>query len=84
MKVKNDETEVGLTPRFIAALIEAMKAECEMMAAIDGDPKIWAAGRCYIRDLSSSVGITRRFGPRSEFANDGLGDFAVVPGDGRT
>lgn len=79
MKIKYDEeTEIGLTPRFKAALIELMQAEIEMMSKIPGfDPDSWHWGRCEIIDLALHRGLGFDYGSQVDMPRDGLGRFGV-------
>ncbi len=84
MKVKYDEEELELTPRFYDALVEAMCAECEMMAkAKSHNADCWTWGRCEISDLAASNGIAFYFGGEEDQPDDGLGDFAVKKKKGK-
>ncbi len=79
MKAKYDDISVELTPRYVAALIEIMVAECEMMAQQDpGNSDCWTWGRCFVGDLASVNGLDFHYGGDEDKPDDGLGDFAVL------
>lgn len=63
MKTKYDTEEIEITPRFKAALVELMKAECEMMAKNEPDnAECWTWGHCEIGDLCTYRGLQFQFG----------------------
>ena len=79
MKVRYDTEELELTPRMEAALVELMKAQCEMMAEHEPDGAwCWEEGRCYVGDLASSRGLTFCYGAKGDF-DDGRFGFVVLP-----
>ena len=79
MKARFDETQITLTPAYKKALIDLMKAECEMMAKndIDGN-EYWYWGRCTIENLSAATGLSFEFGEKSDMPKDGKGRFAIL------
>jgi len=80
MKIKYDNyTEITLTSRFEAAIIELMQAETEMMAKVPGfDSDNWYWGRCEIVDLSLQRGLRFDYGSEADMPQDGLGRFAII------
>lgn len=63
MKVKYDDVEICLTPRFIAALEELMLAELGMMQEQDKfSPECWTWGICEVGDLASLKALSFEFG----------------------
>ena len=63
MKAQYDTEEIEITPRFKAALIELMKAECEMMAEHEPErAECWTWGHCEIGDLANSNGLRFQYG----------------------
>lgn len=63
MKAKYDTEEITITPRFKAAIIALMKAECEMMAKNDPEnAECWTWGHCEIHDLATFRGLQFQFG----------------------
>ena len=78
MKVKYDEKELELTPRFYDALVEVMRAECEMMTKVEShNADCWTWGRCEVSNLATANGLAFHFGGEVDKPDDGLGDFAV-------
>lgn len=79
MKAKFDEIQITLTPAYKKALIDLMKAECEMMSKNDiGGKELWYWGRCTINDLADSGGISFEYGEKSYMPKDGKGRFAII------
>jgi len=79
MKIKYDQEEVELTARFENALIELMKAECEMMALAEPHMKrCWTWGRCTVGDLAYVKGLSFVYGGDDDKQIDGLGDFGII------
>ena len=67
MKAKYDTEEITITPRFKAALIELMKAECGMMAKNAPEyANCWTWGHCEIHDLAHTNGLQFQFGGDKE------------------
>ena len=63
MKAQYDTEEIKITPRFKAALIELMKAKCEMMAINEPDnPYCWTWRICELGDPAKSCGLQFEFG----------------------
>ncbi len=63
MKAIYDTKQIEVTPRFKAALIELMKAQCEMMAKNEPEnAECWTWGHCEIHDLSHFNGLQFQFG----------------------
>jgi len=63
MKALYDTEPITITPRFKAAIIELMKAECEMMRKAEPEHAgCWTWGHCEIVDLSRYDGLRFRFG----------------------
>ena len=58
------ETEqIKITPRFKAALIELMKAECAMMVEHQPDSaELWTWGTCELGDLANNDGLRFYYG----------------------
>ncbi|KKM19827.1 hypothetical protein LCGC14_1651700 [marine sediment metagenome] len=75
-QVKFDDTWTTITERFKNALIEVMRAECEMMEKYH--PDCWSWGRCEIIDLAHINGIHFNFGANEDLPDDNLGQFAVI------
>lgn len=73
-----DNLPVKLTPRYIGALLELLRAEVEMMDAQPGHEGSWWWGRCTITDLARLDGLEMEFGDRASLPGDGRGRFAVV------
>lgn len=70
---------IKLTPHFKRALIEVMRAECEMMIKVDPDLKdVWYWGRCMISDLTYAECLSFEFGDRDSQPRDGRGRFGVI------
>jgi len=79
MTFKYDETNIDLTPRVVAALIELMTAKCEMMIKQDsGYADCWVWGRCLVGDLSEQAAFTFIYGGVEDQPDDDLGEFAVL------
>lgn len=79
MEIKFEETKLKMTKRFENALIEVLKAECEMMTKLDWEyADLWTWGRCYVSDLSSCKFLQFQYGEKKDQPDDGLGLFAVV------
>ena len=79
VKVRYDDHSVTVTPRFQEALLELMRAECEMMQGQeDAHPECWVWGRCHVADLSETGGLQFQFGDDDCLPEDDLGQFAVV------
>jgi hypothetical protein len=81
MLARFDDQAVPLTPRFVGALLELLKAECDMMEQQPGHEDSWWWGRCRILDLAHSRGLELTFGAKNDLPDDGHGRFAVVPVD---
>jgi len=63
MKLKADDKEIEMTPRFEAALKELMAAECEMMQKADPEnADCWVWGNCGIGDLTCADCLEFEFG----------------------
>ena len=78
ISVLYDAEVIQLTPRFIGALLELMRAQCQMMDALPGHEGCWWWGRCHIEDLASQKGLRFVFGGREDLPADGRGRFAVI------
>lgn len=78
INVKYDESRITLSPRMVAALIELMKAECELMGRVDDDKSLWHWGRCHVSDMSNRDGFSFEFGPHYDVPDDGLGRFGIA------
>ena len=82
MKTKWEGDEVEVSARFLAAVVELMEAECEMMGTAKGfEMTDWTWGRCRLGDLSTNKSLEFTFGGDEDLPDDGLGRFAVLPGD---
>lgn len=63
MKALYDTEEIKVTPRFKAALIELMKAQCEMMQENEPDmSECWTWGICEVGDIATARGLQFEFG----------------------
>ena len=63
MKATYDQRDIKVTPRFKNALIELMKAQCEMMAENEPDfAECWTWGRVEIGDIATYQGLSFEFG----------------------
>lgn len=61
-----DTEELELTPRYVEALKELMRAEMEMMRLHEPDTAdCWTWGICEVGDLASARGLSFEFGGRS-------------------
>lgn len=68
------ERKITLTPRFIAALEEVIRAELAMMQPSE----LWKWGKVTINDLASSVGLQWEFGADEDKPNGMKGDAMVI------
>lgn len=63
MKTKYAGETITLTPRFIKALKELMKAECEIMAGVGPEhADLWTWGKCDVSDLGMSNYLSFHYG----------------------
>jgi len=82
MKAQYDTEEIKITPRFKAALIELMKAECEMLTLNEPDnADCWTWGICEVDDLSRSSGLQFTFGGDEDKAAGAR--FKVIPANAK-
>lgn len=77
LRARFDDQLISLTPRFVGALIELMRAECAMMDSLPGLAGRWW-GRCTIHDLADARGLEFQYGDRASLPADGRDRFAVV------